>query len=130
MIAMFMECPSYLNTFTAVVDLSRFNNSRLKLPASTLVDLTFQSRALRYVTCHYRRETYTAASVYLADVIFIPFSFIMLILQCNEPVFILMLRGRVGCLAAVYKESFIREVMCVCDSLYFSVQRQQADERV
>ena len=36
-----------LNTFTAIVDLSRFNNSRLKSPASTLVDLTFQSRALR-----------------------------------------------------------------------------------
>ena len=35
-----------LNTFTAIVDLSRFNNSCLKSPASTLVDLTFQSRAL------------------------------------------------------------------------------------
>ena len=38
---------SHLNTFTAIVDLSRFNNSCLKSPASTLVDLTFQSRALR-----------------------------------------------------------------------------------
>ena len=28
-----------LNTFTAIVDLSRFNNSCLKSPASTLVDL-------------------------------------------------------------------------------------------
>ena len=37
----------HLNTFTAIVDLSRFNNSCLKSPASTLVDLTFQSRALR-----------------------------------------------------------------------------------
>ena len=36
-----------LNTFTAIVDLSRFNNSCLKSTASTLVDLTFQSRALR-----------------------------------------------------------------------------------
>ena len=36
-----------INTFTAIVDLSRFNNSCLKSPASTLVDLTFQSRALR-----------------------------------------------------------------------------------
>ena len=36
-----------LNTFTAIVDLGRFNNSCLKSPASTLVDLTFQSRALR-----------------------------------------------------------------------------------
>ena len=36
-----------LNTFTVIVDLSRFNNSCLKSPASTLVDLTFQSRALR-----------------------------------------------------------------------------------
>ena len=39
-----------LNTFTAIVDLSRFNNSCLKLPASTLVHLTFQSRALRQPT--------------------------------------------------------------------------------
>ena len=68
-----------VNTFTAIVDLSRFNNSCLKWPTSTLVDLTFQSRALRsfslnqLVTCHYRRETYTAASVYLADIIFILF---------------------------------------------------------
>ena len=37
----------YINTFTAIVDLSRFNNSCLKSPAWTLVDLTFQSRALR-----------------------------------------------------------------------------------
>ena len=36
-----------INTFTAIVDLSRFNNSCLKSPTSTLVDLTFQSRALR-----------------------------------------------------------------------------------
>ena len=37
----------YINTFTTIVDLSRFNNSCLKSPASTLVDLTFQSRAIR-----------------------------------------------------------------------------------
>ena len=37
----------HINTFTAIVDLSRFNNSCLKSPVSTLVDLTFQSRALR-----------------------------------------------------------------------------------
>ena len=36
-----------INTFTAIVDFSRFNNSCLKSPASTLIDLTFQSRALR-----------------------------------------------------------------------------------
>ena len=36
-----------LNTFTAIDELSRFNNSCLKSPASTLVDLTFQSRTLR-----------------------------------------------------------------------------------
>ena len=39
------ELPN-INTFTAIVDFSRFNNSCLKSPASTLVDLTFQSRAL------------------------------------------------------------------------------------
>ena len=41
------NCLYFLNTFTAIVDLSRFNNSCLRSPASTLVDLTFQSRALR-----------------------------------------------------------------------------------
>ena len=35
----------HFNTFTAIVDFSRFNNSCLKSPASTLVDLTLQSRA-------------------------------------------------------------------------------------
>ena len=70
----------YLNTFAAsYLNTQGLNNSCLKSPASTLVDLTFQSRALRsfslnqLVTCRYRRETYTAASVYLADIIFIPF---------------------------------------------------------
>ena len=42
-----VERLAYINTFTAIVDFSRFNNSCLKSPASTLVDLTFQSRALR-----------------------------------------------------------------------------------
>jgi len=39
----------------------------------------------------------------------------MLTLQYNEPVFILMLRGRESWLSlvAVYKESFIHEVMYV-----------------
>ena len=53
---LYKECPGknnqywhpivYFNTFTAIVDLSRFNNSCLKSPASTLVNLTFQSRVL------------------------------------------------------------------------------------
>ena len=42
-----LQIYAYLNTFTAIVDLSRFNNSCLKSPASTLVDLTFQSRTFR-----------------------------------------------------------------------------------
>ena len=37
----------FFNTFTAIVDLSQFNNSCLKSPTSTLVDLTFQSRSAR-----------------------------------------------------------------------------------
>ena len=41
------HCLLLFNTFTAIVDLSRFNNSCLKSPASTLVHITFQSRALR-----------------------------------------------------------------------------------
>ena len=47
------------------VDLSRSNFSIARAPL-------FQLKSC-YVTCHYRRETYTAASVYLADIIFIPF---------------------------------------------------------
>ena len=49
-IGLHVKYPLFLsdfNTFTAIVDLSRFNNLCLKSPASTLVDLTFQSRALR-----------------------------------------------------------------------------------
>jgi len=34
-----------INTFTAIVNLSRFNNSCLKSPALTLVDLIFQLRS-------------------------------------------------------------------------------------
>jgi hypothetical protein len=34
-----------VNTFTAKVDHSRFNNSCLRLPASTLVELIFQSHS-------------------------------------------------------------------------------------
>ena len=57
------------------VDLSRFNNPCLKLPAPTSVYLTFQSLSfnLNQPTSHYRRKTCAAASVYLADVIFILF---------------------------------------------------------
>ena len=44
---LFLRHSPDLTHFTAIVDLSRFNNSCLKSPASTLVDLTFQSRALR-----------------------------------------------------------------------------------
>ena len=47
----------------ASVDLSRSNFSIACAPL-------FQ---LKSATCHYRRETYIAASVYLADIIFIPF---------------------------------------------------------
>ena len=46
-VAHLVKTDSSINTFTAIVDLSRFNNSCLKSPASTLVDLTFQSRVLR-----------------------------------------------------------------------------------
>jgi hypothetical protein len=58
-----------VNTFTAVVYLSRFNNSYLKLPVSTLVDLIFQSLSFSVyqLTCHYMWETCTAASVYLSS---------------------------------------------------------------
>jgi len=62
----------YLNTFTAIVDLGRFNNSCLKSPVSTLVDLIFLSHSFSLNKLTWR-ETCTAASVYLADVIFIPF---------------------------------------------------------
>jgi hypothetical protein len=59
-----------INTFTAIIKLSRLNNSCLKTPASTLVDLIFRlcSFSLNQLTCHYRRETCTAASVYPSDI--------------------------------------------------------------
>jgi hypothetical protein len=67
------EPTAYINTFTATVDLSRFNNSCSKLPASNLVDLVFQLHSFRLnqLTCHYMRVTCTAASVYLVDVAYI-----------------------------------------------------------
>ena len=37
----FIHLYNSINTFTAIVDLSRYNNSCLKSPASTLVDLIF-----------------------------------------------------------------------------------------
>jgi len=39
--AFFLPLVAHLNTFTAIVDLSQLNNSCLKSPASTLVDLNF-----------------------------------------------------------------------------------------
>jgi hypothetical protein len=45
-----------INTFTAKIDHSRFNNSCLKLPALTIVDLTFQSRVLRSFSLNQLRD--------------------------------------------------------------------------
>jgi hypothetical protein len=39
---------SNLNTFTAKIDHSLFNNSCLRLPASILVDLIFQSHSFSF----------------------------------------------------------------------------------
>ena len=61
-----------VNTFTAIVDLSRFNNSCLKSPESTIVDLIFQSRSFSFnQLCDLSLlvGNCTAASVCLADVI-------------------------------------------------------------
>ena len=49
----------------ASVDLNRSNFSIERAPLFQLKSAT--------ITCRYRRETYRAASVYLADIIFIPF---------------------------------------------------------
>ena len=70
-------CGRLFNTFTAEIDHSRFNHSCLRLPASTIVDLIFPSRSFSFYQLrdlHYRRETCTAVTVYVADVIFIPFT--------------------------------------------------------
>ena len=45
----------------------------LKIASVDLSRSNFSIAQISYVTCHYRRETYTAASVYLADIICIPF---------------------------------------------------------
>jgi len=50
------EIESIIDTFTAIVDLSRFNNSCLKLPASTLVNLIFQSHVLRSFSLNQLRD--------------------------------------------------------------------------
>ena len=69
-----------INTFTAIVDLSQFNNSHLKSPVSTLVHLIFQSHSFGF---NQPRDlsllvgNCTAASVYLADAIpFIVYAYI------------------------------------------------------
>jgi len=46
----------------------------------------------------------------------------MLTLRYNEPVFILMLRGRKGCLWLQSIKNLLYMKSCMCDSLYFSVQ--------
>ena len=62
------------------------------------------------------RETCTGASVYLADVFFIPFIDTMLTLQYNELLVILMLRGRVGCLwlQSIKNLLYVKSCVCVC----------------
>ena len=71
---------SFINTFTATVDLSRFNNSCLKSPASTLDDLIFQSRSFSFNQLHdlsLLAGNLYSSSVYLADVIpFIVYAYI------------------------------------------------------
>jgi len=66
------------------------------------------------MTGHYRWETYTAASVYLTDIIFIPFivyyAYIAIQWTCVYPY---AQRENGLSLVAVYKESFIREVVYV-----------------
>jgi len=52
----FSDEATFHNTFTAVIDHSRFNNSCLKLPASTLVDLIFQSLSLRSFSLNQLRD--------------------------------------------------------------------------
>jgi len=82
----------------------------LKIASVNLSRSIFQSCSfcLNQLTCHYRWETCTAASVYPADVISIPFIVYYAYIAINEPMFIRMLRRRL-----VYKESFIHEVMYV-----------------
>ena len=49
--------PCAINTFAAsYLNTQGLNNSCLKSPASTLVDLTFQSRALRYFSLNQLRN--------------------------------------------------------------------------
>jgi hypothetical protein len=61
-ITWFVLCIAF-NTFTAKIDHSWFNNSCLRLPASTVVDLIFQSHSF----------SLGGKLVHLVDVIFIPF---------------------------------------------------------
>jgi len=46
----------------------------------------------------------------------------MLTLRYNEPVFIIMLRGRVDCLWLQSIKNLLYVMSCMCDGLYFLVQ--------
>jgi hypothetical protein len=113
-----------VNTFTAKGDLSQFNNSCLKSPASTLVDLIFQSRcfSLNQLTCHNWGETCTAASVSLADIIFIPFNS-LLCLHCNAMNRVYPYAQRESKLS-IQNVSYVKS--CMCDSLYVNANTKMS----
>jgi hypothetical protein len=104
----------HFNPFTAVDELIRFNSPCFKLPATTLFDLIFQRRSFilnQLLTCNYRWETYTAAARTLSLSLLY---FIMIILRKMNPCLSLGPEEEwVLSVAAVYKESFLREVVYV-----------------
>jgi hypothetical protein len=72
----FIQYTLVFNIFAAVIDIRRFNNSCLRLPASTTVDLIFQLLSFSFTLADLLLQAgnlSAATSVYLADVIFIPF---------------------------------------------------------
>jgi len=102
-----------LNTFTAIIDLSRFNNSCLKSPVSTLVNLIFDLRSFSF--------NELCDLLLLAGNLYSSFSISswrypihsLLSLHCDimNCVYPYAERESGLSLAAVYKESFICEVM-------------------
>ena len=109
-----------LNTFTAIVDLSWFNNSCLKSPVLTLVDLIFQSRALHSFSLNQLRDLslytgnlYSSFSISSWCYLYPFYSWLCLHRDIMNQCLFCAQRESGLSLAAVYKESSICEVVHV-----------------
>jgi len=114
-----------LNTFTAIVDLHRFNNSCLKWPVSRLVNLIYQSCSFSFNQLYDLSllvgNLYSSFSI--SSWHYLIHSLLCLHCDIMNPCLSLCLEGgRVGCLWLQYIKNLLYVKSCMCDSLYFSLQ--------